>query len=278
MCDARQVCPLVARQRPWDGDGRAPCRVVEVGDVRIGGPESVVIAGPCAVEGKDALLELAADLKRAGARMLRGGAFKGRTSPYSFQGLGRPALEMLSEARAATGLPVVTEVLDPRHVQEVAEVVDMLQVGCRSMQNFPLLQELGRQPKPVLLKRGFCATLHEWLCAAEYIAQQGNEAIVLCERGIRSFTHGEYARNSLDINVVFRALQACRLTLLLDPSHATGVAAAVPAASRAALAAGVHGLLVECRREEQRPDELNSDTPGTLARIVDFADSCGQWL
>lgn len=283
MWDARQVCPLVARQEAWDGEGRAPCRVVEVGGVRIGGPRPVVIAGPCAVEERESLIRVARKVQQAGALMLRGGAFKGRTSPYSFQGLGVPALEMLAAARAATGLPIVTEVLDPRQVEAVGEVADMLQVGCRSMQNFPLLRELGRQPRPVLLKRGFCATLQEWLCAAEYIAQQGNDAIVLCERGIRCFTRGEYARNTLDINVIFPVLRACRLPLLLDPSHGTGLAAAVPAAARAALAAGVHGLLVECREAEQAPDALRSDgdqaiTPASLARIVAFAGQCGEWL
>ncbi len=279
----RQHCPLVTREQPWDGAGKPPCRSVAVGPVRIGGAEPVLIAGPCAVSSRTTLLELAKAAKAAGATLLRGGAFKGRTHPYSFQGLGAEGLEYLAEARAATGLPFVTEVLDPRQVEGVAQVADMLQVGCRSMQNFPLLQELGRQPRPVLLKRGFSATLAEWLCAAEYIAREGNEQIVLCERGIRTFASFEYSRNTVDINAVYAVLESSHLPLLLDPSHGTGRAAMVPSVGRAALAAGVHGLLLELRLPETPLAEIPSDAeqsifPDALRRLADFARLCAQQL
>ena len=275
----RRGWPLVARDEPWDEPGRPPCREIEVGGVRIGGPGPVIIAGPCAVESREQILQIAREVKRVGAHMLRGGAYKGRTSPYSFQGLGQEALEYLAEAKAETGLPVVTEVLDPRLVEQIGEVADILQVGCRSMQNYPLLKELGRQSRPVLLKRGFCSTVNEWLCAAEYIAIEGNEAIILCERGIRSFAAGEYSRNTVDINVIQPVIAATRLPLLLDPSHATGQAAMVPSVARAALAAGVHGLLIECRLQSSSPSELLSDggqciTPSTLSKILGFAEHC----
>lgn len=282
MWDPSAKLPLVARKEPWDGQGLAPCREVEVRGVRIGGPQQVIIAGPCAVEEREGLLEVARAVKRAGASLLRGGAYKPRTSPYSFQGLGKEGLQYLAEARAETGLPIVTEVMDPRLIEPVAEVADVLQVGCRSMQNFPLLQELGHQPRPVLLKRGFAATLEELLGAAEYIALGGNDAIILCERGIRTFATQEYARNTVDINVIHPLLRATRLPLLLDPSHGTGDEAAVPPVARAGLAAGVHGLLIEVRSSTTLPHQIRSDgqqaiTPHALEQIVRFSRKIADW-
>ncbi|MDY0058385.1 MAG: 3-deoxy-7-phosphoheptulonate synthase [Myxococcota bacterium] len=282
MFDPAATFPRIARTLPWNGRGHAPCQEIRIGTVGLGGPDPVIIGGPCAVESREQLLALAREVKQAGGQMLRGGAFKPRTSPYSFQGLGLQGLDFLAEARAETGLPIVTEVMDPRLIERVGEVADLLQVGCRSMQNFPLLMELGRQPRPVLLKRGFCSTLEEWLGAAEYIAKGGNDRIVLCERGIRSFTAGEYARNTSDINVVQPVLASTRLPLIFDPSHSTGDAALVPSVARAALAAGVHGLLVEVRTPATPPESLLSDglqavTPGTLAEIVRFARWIRDW-
>jgi 3-deoxy-7-phosphoheptulonate synthase len=205
--------------------------------------------------------------------MLRGGAYKPRTNPYSFQGLGREGLEILAEARRQTGLPVVTEVLDPRRVEEVASFADMLQVGSRSMQNFPLLTEIGRTRKPVLLKRGWSATLEEWLCAAEYVAKEGNDQIVLCERGIRSPIHWSYAQSVLDLNVLQPARAATPLPLIVDPSHSTGQWELVASLSRAALAAGAHGLLIEVIPDDVDRALLRSDAqqgvpPDVFAEIV----------
>lgn len=274
MLDPRAFpCVAASGGDTEDPEHPRPRRVVEVNGVRIGAGQPVVIAGPCAVESREQVLAVARAVQQAGAQLLRGGAYKPRTSPYAFQGLGPVALEYLAEAREQTGLPVVTEVMDPRLVEQVAQVADVLQVGARSMQNYPLLVELGRQSKPVLLKRAFWATLEEWLGAAEYIAREGNDAILLCERGVRTFASQEYARNSLDLNVIPPMLQACRLPLLVDPSHATGRADLVPIASRAALAVGVHGLLIEVRLDRTRPEELRCDgaqaiTPEALAEIV----------
>ncbi|MBL9089020.1 MAG: 3-deoxy-7-phosphoheptulonate synthase [Planctomycetia bacterium] len=264
---------LVVRtgQPAWEGN--LLTRVVTVGDVAVGGPDPVVIAGPCAVESRAQTLELAHAVKAAGATMLRGGAFKPRTSPYDFQGLGRAGLEILAEARAATGLPVVTEVLDPRDVAMVAELADVFQIGARNMQNYPLLREVGRAGKPVLLKRHWAATLLEWLCAAEYVAVEGNLDVILCERGIRTFTHTDYNRNTLDLNVVPAVREMSFLPVVVDPSHATGVASLVPPVCFASVAAGAHGLLVEVLGERTRPEDALSDghqsiRPSVLADVI----------
>jgi 3-deoxy-7-phosphoheptulonate synthase len=264
---------IVARAGHPEWEGGLRTRLVEVGDVVFGGPDPVVIAGPCAVENREQTLAVARAAKEAGARMLRGGAWKPRTSPYDFQGLGREGLEILAEARAATGLPIVTEVLDVRHVGEVAEFADMFQIGARSMQNYPLLREVGRTRKPALLKRHWAATLTEWLCAAEYIALEGNLDVVLCERGIRTFSQGEYNRNTLDLNVVCAARKLTYLPVVVDPSHGTGVSDLVVPASLAAVASGAHGLLVEIIGEDTRPEEALSDgyqaiRPSQLADLV----------
>ena len=264
---------LVVRtgQPAWEGN--LLTRVVTVGDVAVGGPDPVVIAGPCAVESRAQTIDLAHAVKAAGATMLRGGAFKPRTSPYDFQGLGRAGLEILAEARAATGLPIVTEVLDPRDVAMVAELADVFQIGARNMQNYPLLREVGRAGKPVLLKRHWAATLLEWLCAAEYVAVEGNLDVILCERGIRTFTHTDYNRNTLDLNVVPAVRQMTFLPVVVDPSHATGVASLVPPVCFASVAAGAHGLLIEVLGEHTRPEDALSDghqsiRPSVLADVV----------
>lgn len=218
-----------------------------------------VAAGPCSVEGMDMLLETAHSVRQAGASLLRGGAFKPRTSPYAFQGLGEAALEMLVEARSATGLSVVTEALDVRHVELVAGVADMLQVGARNMQNVPLLAAVADSGKPVLLKRGASATIRELLSAAEYLAVHGNTQIVLCERGIRTFETA--TRNTLDIAAVPVLKSETHLPVFIDPSHAAGDARYVRALARAALAAGADGLLVEVHPS---PNDALSDGAQSL--------------
>jgi 3-deoxy-7-phosphoheptulonate synthase len=218
---------------------------VAVAGVEIGGPERVVIAGPCAVESYEQTLAIARAARAAGCSLMRGGAYKPRTDPSAFQGLGPKGLEILAEVRRQTGLGIVTEVLDPRLVEQVASVADMLQIGSRSMQNFPLLTEVGRSSVPVLLKRGWAATLREWLGAAEYIAQAGNREIVLCERGVRASFSWSQARVALDLDVIEPARQATPLPIIVDPSHSTEDWTQVPGLSRAAVNAGAHGLLIE---------------------------------
>jgi 3-deoxy-7-phosphoheptulonate synthase len=234
--------------------------VIPVGKARIGGPGLVVIAGPCAVESESQLLRIAHAVKKAGAHMLRGGAFKPRTSPYAFQGLGKKGLKMLAKARKETGLPVVTEVLDQRSLGDVAEYADVLQVGARNMQNFALLKDLGKLRKPVMLKRGLSATLDEWLMSAEYLLSEGNAQLFLCERGIRAFS--DHARNTLDLNVVPAVKELSHLPIIVDPSHATGVRSRVAPMARAAVAAGAHGLMIEVH---DRPEQALCDGPQAMA-------------
>lgn len=269
---------LVARHTyPEYRHGRN-CRLVRVGGVDVGGACPVIIAGPCAVESREQTLEIARAVRRAGGHMLRGGAFKPRTSPYEFQGLEDRGLEILAEVRELTGLPIVTEVLDPRDVDRVGRVADCLQVGARSMQNFPLLREVGRYGLPVLLKRHWAATLTEWLCAAEYIAVEGNLDIILCERGIRTFTQGDYNRNTLDLNVIPAVRSLSILPIVADPSHAAGAAAMVPDAARAAIGSGVDGLIIEVISDERRRCETLCDgqqaiLPDDLAAIAEDAQA-----
>jgi 3-deoxy-7-phosphoheptulonate synthase len=240
--------------------------VVEVSGVRIGGPEAVVvIAGPCSVEGRDQILSVARAVKAAGARMLRGGAFKPRTSPYSFQGLEEEGLRLLAEAREATGLPVVTEAMDRRQLDLVVQYADMVQIGARNMQNYTLLREVGRVRKPVLLKRGPAATLEETLLAAEYILSEGNTQVVLCERGVRGFDN--HTRYLLDIGAVVVLKQLTHLPVIVDPSQAAGKRAYVPGLARAAVAAGADGLIVEVHPD---PERALSDGPQQL-RPAEFA-------
>jgi 3-deoxy-7-phosphoheptulonate synthase len=233
--------------------------VVDVGGVPVGGEEPVVMAGPCSVEGEEMLLETAAFVASRGARMLRGGAFKPRTSPYSFQGLGEAGLRMLASAREATGLRVVSEVVTPADVGLVARYVDMLQVGTRNMQNYALLQEAGRSGKPVLLKRGMSSTIEEWLLAAEYILSQGNRDVILCERGIRTFETA--TRFTLDLNAVPLVRELSHLPVVVDPSQATGKWSLVGPMSLAAIAAGANGLIIEVH---PTPNQALSDGAQSL--------------
>ena len=217
--------------------------IVEVNGVKIGGSEVVVMAGPCSVESLEQLSETARIVKAGGATILRGGAFKPRTSPYSFQGLKEEGLEMLAKVKAATGLPVVSEVMDTRQVETVARYADILQIGSRNMQNFPLLEEAGNCKIPILLKRGMMATLDEYLHAAEYILARGNPSVILCERGIRTFEPS--TRYTLDLNAIPVLKQKTHLPVIVDPSHGTGSRDLVPTMSKAAVAAGADGLLIE---------------------------------
>lgn len=233
--------------------------LINVGDLTIGNGNMVIIAGPCAVEGRDNFLEIAREVKDAGASMLRGGAFKPRTSPYSFQGLEKEGLEILAEARELTGLPVVTEIVDPRLVEMVSRYVDVLQVGARNMQNFFLLRELGGINKPVLLKRGASATIEEWIMAAEYIISSGNSQVIMCERGIRTFE--KFTRNTLDLSAVPLVKQLTHLPVIVDPSHGTGKWKLVEPMALAAVGAGCDGIMVEVH---QKPSEALSDGPQSL--------------
>ncbi len=240
--------------------------VVSVRGVRIGAGELVVMAGPCSVESREQLLETARAVKAAGAHMLRGGAYKPRTSPYEFHGLGVEALEILQEASEETGLPVVTEVMGTEEVEVVSQHADMLQVGARNMQNFPLLRRLAITPRPILLKRGPSATVKEWLLAAEYLLAGGNPNVVLCERGIKTFE--TETRNTLDVVAVALAKELSHLPVIVDPSHATGRRSLVPAASRAAVAIGADGLLIEVH---PCPERALSDGPQSLD-LLGFAE------
>jgi 3-deoxy-7-phosphoheptulonate synthase len=217
--------------------------MIDVRGIRIGGPEIIVIAGPCAVESREQLFETARSVKSSGAKILRGGAFKPRTSPYNFQGLGEEGLKLLGVIRQETNLPVVTEVMDTRQIELVSEYADMLQIGSRNMQNYPLLKEVGMSKKPILLKRGMMATIQEFLLAAEYILSQGNEQVVLCERGIRTFETS--TRNTLDLSAVPMLKQLTHLPVIVDPSHGTGLRWMVPSMAKAAVAAGADGLIME---------------------------------
>ncbi len=233
--------------------------VVMVGDLAIGGEKIHVMAGPCAVESREQLLEVARQVKAAGATILRGGAFKPRTSPYSFQGLEEEGLKLLAEARELTGLKIVTEVMDARTLPLVAEYADILQIGARNMQNFFLLREVARVDMPVLLKRGLSSTIEEWLMAAEYIMSGGNQRVILCERGIRTFEN--YTRNTLDLTAVPVVKYLSHLPVVVDPSHGIGKWRFVPTMARAAIAAGADGLLIEVH---PNPAEALCDGPQSL--------------
>jgi 3-deoxy-7-phosphoheptulonate synthase len=254
-----RVVPIVQPFKMASREFHPDPTVVKVGNLAIGDGSIQIIAGPCAVEGRDKFLEIARKVKEAGATMLRGGAFKPRTSPYSFQGLEEKGLEILAEARQITGLPVVTEVMDPRLINMTAEYVDMLQVGARNMQNFFLLRELGRTRKPILLKRGASATIEEWIMAAEYIISSGNPNVVMCERGIRTFE--TYTRNTLDLSAVPLIKQLTHLPVIVDPSHGTGKWKLVEPMALAAVGAGCDGIMVEVH---QKPSEAMSDGPQSL--------------
>ncbi|MEI6080389.1 MAG: 3-deoxy-7-phosphoheptulonate synthase, partial [bacterium] len=223
------------------------------------GKDFALIAGPCTVESEEQMLETAKAVKKAGANMLRGGAFKPRTSPYAFQGLGLKGLKILKDVGEKTGLPVVSEVLDTKDVSWVCEYVDVLQIGARNMQNFSLLKEVGKVGKPVLLKRGMFSTFAEWLNCAEYILNEGNPNVILCERGIRSFE--TYTRNTLDLSAVPVMRELTHLPIIIDPSHGTGRASLIPSMCLAAVAAGADGLMLEVH---YKPEEATSDKDQTL--------------
>lgn len=234
--------------------------IVKVNGVEFGGPKVVIVAGPCAVESQEQLFETARSVKLNGANVLRGGAFKPRSSPYSFQGLKEEGLKLLSQIRKETGLPVVTEAMDTRQIELVAGYADMIQIGSRNMQNFPLLKEAGMCGKPVLLKRGMMATIEEFLFAAEYVLHHGNDQVILCERGIRSFETS--TRNTLDLSAVPMLKHVTHLPVIVDPSHGTGVRWMVPAMAKAAVAAGADGLIMEVH---YNPDEALCDGDQSLS-------------
>lgn len=236
--------------------------------VMVGQGYCTLIAGPCAVESREQYLELAKFLKASGVHMLRGGLFKPRTSPYSFQGLGMDGREILDEARQVTGMPVVTEIMNPHDIEELYDSIDVFQVGSRNMQNYSLLEALGQVDKPVLLKRGLSATIEEWLLAAEYILSGGNSEVILCERGIRTFE--TYTRNTIDIGAVVMVKRLSHLPVIVDPSHATGKWRMVEPVAAAAIAAGADGLMVEVHQDPDRAlsDGKQSLTPANYQRLV----------
>ncbi len=254
---------VVAILKPYKLVGKAfkPAgTVIDVRGVKIGGGSLVVMAGPCTVESPEMLMESARFVKAQGAHILRGGAFKPSTSPYSFHGMGEPALKLLAEARDETGLPIITEVMDTRDVELVGNYTDIFQIGTRNMANYSLLREVGKARKPVMLKRGWASTIEEWLQAAEYIASQGNYEIILCERGIRTFE--TYTRNTFDINAIAAIKELSHLPIFADPSHATGKRSLVSAVSLGAVATGADGLMIETH---PNPEQAIKDGPQSLS-------------
>ena len=247
--------------------------VVDVAGVKIGGNKLAVIAGPCSVESEAQITQIAKDVKASGASLLRGGAFKPRTSPYSFQGMEFEGLELLKEARAETGLPIVSEIMSPKHVERFNEEVDLIQVGARNMQNFDLLKELGNTQKPILLKRGLSSTIEEWLMSAEYIMAGGNENVILCERGIRTFE--TYTRNTLDISAIPAVKKLSHLPIIVDPSHATGMNWMVDPLAIAAVAAGADGIMVEVHNDPKNAkcDGAQSITPAEFDNLMQHLKS-----
>ena len=244
--------------------------VVDVAGVPVGGEDRfTVIAGPCSVESEEQIVGVARDVKAAGAALLRGGAFKPRTSPYSFQGMGSDALELLLEARADTGLPIVSEIMAPRYCQLFEEKVDLVQVGARNMQNFDLLKEVGRMSRPVLLKRGLSNTYEEWIMSAEYIMASGNENVILCERGVRTFE--TYTRNTLDLSAIPAIRRMSHLPIVVDPSHAAGMYWMVEPLAMAAVAVGADGLMVEVHNDppHAKCDGAQSLTPEKFGHLMD---------
>jgi 3-deoxy-7-phosphoheptulonate synthase len=259
MPGVEQVTPITRPFKLASREFHPDDTVIEVGDVRIGDGSLTVMAGPCSVESREVAIETAEAVGAAGARILRGGAFKPRTSPYSFQGLGVEALRYLAEARELTGLPVITEVMEPSQVEVVTRYADILQIGTRNMQNYSLLTTVGRVGKPVMLKRGYGATIEEWLMAAEYIVSSGNPNVILCERGIRTFE--TYTRNTMDLAAVPLLHHLTHLPVIVDPSHATGKRWLVKPLAIAGVAIGADGVMVEVH---PRPDEALSDGEQSL--------------
>jgi len=263
-----EVIPVTHAYKLVSREVKPEDSVVKVGDVPVGAGGFVIVAGPCAVESLDQMLTVARRVKAAGASLLRGGAFKPRTSPYSFQGLGEEGLKILASAREETGLPVVTEAIDTESVDLVERYADAIQIGARNMQNFSLLKRAGRARKPVLLKRGLAATLEEFLMSAEYILSEGNYDVILCERGVRTFS--DFSRNTLDLAVVPAVKQISHLPILVDPSHGTGRRDKVVPMSRGAAAVGADGIIVEVHHDPDRAlsDGPQSITPDAFASLV----------
>jgi len=264
MAGVESIIPILQPYKFASREAHPDDTVIEFDGVRIGGREVVVIAGPCAVEGREQLMDIARRVKKSGARLLRGGAYKPRTSPYSFQGLGEEALKLLAEARDETGLLVITEVTDPRNVELVGQYADILQVGARNMQNFVLLTEVGKSGHPVMLKRGPSSTITDLLLAAEYVIIEGNRDIILCERGITTFEN--YTRNTLDLSAVPAIKHVSHLPVVVDPSHATGRSHLVEPMCLAAIASGADGVMVEVHPD---PEQALCDGPQSLT-LEDF--------
>lgn len=274
----KEVIPVSHAYKLVSREARPEDSIVNVGGVEVGGNGIVVIGGPCAVESLDQTRTIAEAVKRAGAQLFRGGAYKPRTSPYSFQGLGEKALEILARVREEFDIPVITEAIDHDSLQLVAQYADCIQIGARNMQNFALLKSAGRSRKPVLLKRGMAATLEELLLSAEYIMSEGNYAVMLCERGVRTFA--DHTRNTLDLSVVPAVKRISHLPILIDPSHGTGKRNKVLPMSRAAIAAGADGVIIEVHH---KPEEALSDGPQALlpeafAVVVKQCDAIAQVL
>jgi 3-deoxy-7-phosphoheptulonate synthase len=277
-----QVVPILKPFKLASREFHPEESVFEIKGVRVGGGHLMMIAGPCAIESEERLVEIAEKVKEAGANVLRGGAFKPRTSPYSFQGLGEDGLKILKAAGERFGMPVVTEVMDPRQVDMVVEYTDIIQIGARNMQNFDLLKEVGRTRTAVLLKRGMAATVKDLLMSAEYVLAQGNKQVILCERGVRSFE--DSTRNMLDLSIVPNAKGQSHLPIIVDPSHATGRPDLIPAMARASIAAGADGVHIEVH---SCPEKALSDGPQALlpvqyARLMDelkqLADLMGKTI
>lgn len=268
-----EVVPITKPYKLSNREFRARDTRIPVGDHLVGGERVWVVAGPCSVDSEAIFLESCRQVKAAGAHALRGGLFKPRTSPYTFQGLRGDGVAILREARRQTGLPLVCEVLSPPDIETLAEIADVLQIGARNMQNFALLSEVGRLPKPVLLKRGMSATIEEWLLSAEYILSQGNYQVILCERGIRTFE--TYTRNTLDLNAVPLIKELSHLPVIVDPSHGTGRRSLVAAMALAGVAAGAHGLMIEVHAQPELAlsDGAQSITPDAFRHLVAQVES-----
>ncbi|MEJ5227981.1 3-deoxy-7-phosphoheptulonate synthase [Thermodesulfovibrio sp.] len=271
MDGVEAVIPILKPYKLASKEVKKEKTLIRVGDVVVGGSEVVIIAGPCAIENEEQILNTALAVKSRGAHILRGGAYKPRTSPYSFQGLGEEGLKLLQKAGKLAGMPVVTEVVNPEHVDLVCEYVDVLQIGTRNSQNFELLKRVGQSQKPVILKRGMAMTIKEWLMSAEYILSEGNMNVILCERGIRTFETA--TRNTLDLSAVAVLKEETHLPVIVDPSHATGYAKYVVSMACAAVAAGADGLMIEVHPQPEKafsdgPQSLNFDAFSNLVERV----------
>lgn len=270
LAGVKEVIPVTRPYKLVSREWKSEDTIIRVGDIEIGGDNLTIMAGPCAVESEEQALAIAALVKKSGAHIFRGGAFKPRTSPYSFQGLGENGLKILSKVREITGMPIITEVMDFETFDIVEAYTDIIQIGTRNMQNFSLLRRAGRAKKPIFLKRGMAATIDEWLMAAEYILQEGNPEVILCERGVRTFVN--HSRNTLDISAIPVVRRESHLPIIADPSHAAGIRDQVTPLSLAAMAANANGLMVEVHH---KPDEALSDGAQSLYP-EQFATLCRQ--